>query len=308
MVKDTLQQSDRHANLTAAAARGIRATVAGILASTVLATVKIFAGVVGNSYALIADGVESLLDIISSLVVWTSLRIASQPPNEKYPYGYGKVEPLAGLAVATALFAAAVGIAIQSVREITTPHHIPEAFTLFVLVGVVATKEIMFRMLRKEGAAIGSHAMQTDAWHHRSDALTSLAAFIGISIALTMGEGYESADDWAALFACVIIGYNAVRLFRATLTEVLDTAPPAEVDHKVRAIAAAVDGVFEIEKCRIRKSGLSYFVDIHVEVDGEISVRRGHEIAHDVKDALLDTLPQIADVIVHIEPFKDTNP
>ena len=278
------------------------------MASTVLATVKIFTGVVGNSYALVADGVESLLDIISSLVVWISLRIASQPPNENYPYGYGKVEPLGGLVVATALFAAAVGIAIQSVREITTPHHVPEPFTLYVLVGVVAIKEIMFRMLRKEGSAIGSHAMETDAWHHRSDALTSLAAFIGISIALTMGKGYESADDWAALFACVVIAYNAVRLFRATLAEVLDAALPPEIEHRVRATAAAMDGALEIEKCRIRKSGLSYFVDIHVIVDGEISVRRGHEIAHNVKDVLLVTLPRIADVVVHIEPFKDTNP
>ncbi len=242
--------------LSNSAARGTRTVLLGILTSAALAAIKVVSGVLGNAYALIADGVESMLDIISSLVVLGSLRIASQPPTERFQYGYGKAEPLGGMVVSIALLVAALGIAIQSVREILTPHHLPAPFTLIVLVIVVATKEIMFRKLSAIGVSIGSRAMETDAWHHRSDALTSAAAFIGISVALLGGEGYESADDWAALSACVIIAYNGMRLLRASLEDVLDVAPPVEVERAIRSIAEAVQDVRHTEKCNIRRSGL----------------------------------------------------
>ncbi|MAT68891.1 MAG: cation-efflux pump [Planctomycetaceae bacterium] len=291
-----------HRSFAEAAARGVRAALRGILASSALAAVKIISGVVGNSYALIADGVESLLDILSSLVVVGSLKVAAQPATEQHPYGYGKVEPLAALVVATALLAAAVGIAVQSIREIITPHHAPEPFTLLVLVAVVATKEIMYRRLHRTGLAIGSQALESDAWHHRSDSLTSLAAFLGISIALYFGEGYEAADDWAALFAAGVIAFNGAGLFRGAWREVLDVAPPPEVVQRIRAIAAGVDGVAGIDKCRVRKSGLGMFIDIHVEVDGNLSVRAGHELGHRVKAVLLASPENVHDVLVHIEP------
>lgn len=294
--------SDSSSGLLRSASRGTRSTIIGILASVVLAAVKILSGIAGNSYALIADGVESMLDILSSLVVLGSLRIAALPPNERFPYGYGKVEPLAAMAVAAALLVAAVGIAIQSVREILTPHHSPAPFTLVVLVLVVATKELMFRLLSGTGRQIKSDAMLTDAWHHRSDALTSLAAFIGISIALAAGEGYESADDWAALTACLVIVFNGMRLGRKALHGVLDAAPPADVEHRIRRISEAVEMVQEVETCNVRKSGLGYLVDLHVVVDGDLSVRDGHHIAHEVKDALRNTEIGVLDVIVHIEP------
>jgi len=283
----------------------MRATVLGIVASTVLAVVKVVSGILGNSYALIADGIESMLDIMSSLVVWGSLKVAAQPANERYPYGYGKAEALAALAVATALLGAAIGITIQSIREIRTPHHTPEPFTLIVLVGVVVTKELMFRALSRTGKSIGSHAMQTDAWHHRSDSLTSLAAFLGISIAILAGEGYESADDWAALFAAGVIAFNGTKLFRSALRDVLDVAPPIEAVERVRSIAAAVPGVAEIDKCRVRRSGLSLFVDIHVVVDGSLTVREGHTIAHQVKNALLGADLGILDAALHVEPADE---
>ena len=288
--------------LRISARRGERATVFGILASSVLAAVKILAGVLGNSYALIADGIESMLDILSSLAVWGSLRIASRTPDEHYPYGYGKAEPLAALVVAIALLAAAAGIAVQSIREILTPQHAPAAFTLVVLIGVVVTKEVMFRVLSRTGSSIRSKAMETDAWHHRSDALTSIAAFFGISIALIGGDGYESADDWAALCASFVIAYNGVRLFRSPLAEVLDVAAPPETENRIRTISETVDGVRQIEKCRIRKSGLGLFIDIHTVVDGAIPVYEGHTIAHQVKNALLASDLGVIDVTVHIEP------
>ncbi len=287
------------------ARRGMRLAMIGIFISAALATVKILSGIFGNCYALIADGVESLVDIFSSFVVWGSLRIASRPADANHPFGHGRAESLGAMAVSLALLAVAIGLAAQSVREILTPHHAPAPFTLLVLIVVVVTKELLFRHFHLAGKEIGSQAIASDAWHHRSDALTSLAAFIGISIALLAGKGYETADDCAALFACGVIAYNGVRLLRAALDDVMDIAPPAEDEQRVRSTAARVAGVGGIEKCRIRKSGLSLFVDIHVEVDGEMTVRRGHDIAHRVKDALVAMDKRIQDVVVHIEPDRE---
>ena len=249
-----------------------------------------------------ADGVESVLDIFSGLLIWGGLRVSAIPQTERYPYGLGKAEPLASLVVSTVLLVAAAGIAVGAVQEIVTPQQGPAAFTLLVLVGVVVTKEAMFRLLSARAEAIGSRALQVDAWHHRSDALTSLAAFVGISVALVLGEGYESADDWAALVACAVISYNGIRLFRASLKEVLDVAAPDEIRDSIRKVTESVPGVEGVDLLRVRRSGLVLWVDIHVEVDGELSVRAGHEIAHLVKNRLMDSDLRILDALVHIEP------
>jgi cation diffusion facilitator family transporter len=294
-----------HPKIRQSAATGIRATLTAVLVSIALGAIKIIAGVLGHSYALIADGVESMLDVVSGLVVAGSLKIAAQPPDEDYPYGYGRIEPVAALVIATGLLATAVGIAIQSVREILTPHHAPAPFTLVVLVVVVATKEVLFRFLFRTGESIDSQAMRTDAWHHRSDSLTSLAAFIGIAIALWGGKGWEPADDWAALFAAAVIAYNGVNLFRSARREIMDASLPEQVVDDIREIARRVDGVAGIDMCRVRKSGLGLWVDIHVEVPGDMLVRDGHEIAHRVKDALLASKHNVMDAVVHIEPADD---
>jgi cation diffusion facilitator family transporter len=293
-----------HVKIDRSAAVGIRASLGAVLVSVGLGAVKIIAGLLGNSYALIADGIESMLDVVGGLVVAGSLKIASQPPSEEYPFGYGKVEPAAALVIATALFAAAIGIAIQSVREIRTPHHAPAAFTLVVLVLVVIAKELMFRFLFRTGESIASSALRTDAWHHRSDSLTSWAAFVGISVALVLGEEYASADDWAALFAAGVIAFNGVRLFRTAWREIIDASLPESVIEEIRETARRVDGVAGIDMCRVRKSGLGTWIDIHVEVPGDMTVRDGHEIAHRVKDALMATRHNVMDAVVHIEPME----
>ncbi len=296
---------DPRLQIAASAARGTRATLVGIAVSCFLAAIKIISGIAGYSYALIADGVESMLDIFSALVVVGTLRIAAAPPSERYPYGYGKAEPMGATAVAGGLFIAAIVIAIQSVREIRAPGHLPASWTLGVLVVVVATKEILFRYLNRTGTAIQSAAVKTDAWHHRSDALTSAAAFVGISIALIGGAGYEAADDWAALFACLIIARNGVRLLRNALRDIMDAAPPEDIHERIRGILLGVPGVEQLDKCLIRKSGLGYFVDVHIEVDGLIPVRDGHEIAHRAKDRLMESELPILDVNIHVEPFPN---
>ena len=282
--------------------KGLRSTLIGILANALLAAIKGTAGVLGNSYALMADAIESTTDIASSLIVWSGLKIAARPPDADHPYGHGKAEPLAAVVVSLMLGAAAIGIAIESVSEIHAPHHAPAAFTLVVLVLVVVTKETLFRFVFNVGRGINSTAVKSDAWHHRSDAITSAAAFVGISISLIGGAGYESADDWAAMLASAIILFNAYRILRPAINEVMDSAPSSEVDQGIRQAAKRVDGVIALEKCFIRKMGFSYYVDLHVTVDGELSVRQGHDIARQVKQAIRTSNPNVAEVLVHIEP------
>lgn len=283
---------------------GSRTTIIGIFANALLACIKGLAGIVGNSYALLADAVESSTDVFSSLVVLSGLRIAKAPPDEDHPYGHGKAEPLAAAVVSLALVVAAIGIAVQSIREIHLPHHSPAPFTLIVLVGVVITKESLFRFVFKTGQSVNSTAVKTDAWHHRSDALTSLAAFIGISIALIGGRGYEQADDWAALFASGVIAFNGIRLLRPAILEAMDTAPSSEVVEQVLNTAGRVEGVVGLDKCLVRKMGFDYYVDLHVIVDGNLPVRQAHKIGHDVKDRLRAEHSYIKDVLVHIEPHQ----
>ncbi|HEU0009290.1 MAG TPA: cation diffusion facilitator family transporter [Verrucomicrobiae bacterium] len=281
---------------------GLRIAKLALFINALLAIGKIATGILGNSYVLIADGIESTADIFSSVVVWGGLRVSVLPADENHPFGHGKAEPVASIIVSMILLAAGLLIAVQSVHEILTPHHPPAWYTLPVLVVVVLVKETMFRAAFRAGRSLESTALKSDAWHHRSDALTSAAAFVGISIALMGGKGYESADDWAALLACGVITWNGLRLLRAALDELMDASVSPEVVAQVRELAAAVEGVAAIDKCRVRKAGLHLALDIHVVVDGDLTVRRGHEIAHRVKDRLLASQHRINDVTVHIEP------
>jgi cation diffusion facilitator family transporter len=275
----------------------------GIGLNALLAAVKFAGGIFGHTYALIADGAESLLDILSSTLVWAGFRVAAKPPDADHPYGHGKAEPLAALAVALFVFLMAGWIAVHAVHEIVTPHQGPAWWTLIVLAGVIVTKAWFSRRMGAAGEEVGSTALGVEALHHWSDAMTSAAAFVGISIALWGGKGWETADDWAALFACVIISFNGVGMFGNALRDVMDTAVALDFENEVRALALAVPGVQSLDKVRVRKSGLSHLVDIQVRVDGELSVRAGHDIAHAVKDALIASAPHaISDVAVHIEP------
>jgi len=284
--------------------RGLRATFAGMAVNLVLASTKLTAGVLGHSHALIADAVESFSDLFSSLIVWRGLVVAAVPADEDHPYGHGKAEPIASAAVAAMLLGAALWIAITACGEILRPHQSPAPFTLIVLLGVVIIKECMFRFVSREGKAVDSSVVKSDAWHHRSDAITSVAAGIGISVSLVGGKGFEAADDVAAVAAAGIIAWNGWRLLRPALNELMDTAPGPEVIDQIRQIAAATPGVDGVEKCIVRKVGYQYFVDMHVEVDPQMTVQRSHGIAHDVKDKIRGGIPAVGDVLVHIEPLK----
>lgn len=286
--------------------RGIAGTA--IAVNLMLALVKIATGVLGSSYALIADGIESTADIFSSLIVLGGLQFSSKPPDPDHPYGHGKAESLAGLAVALFLFAAGILIAVQAVREILTPHQAPAWYTLLILGVIIVVKEGLYRRMHRVASELQSSSLRNDAWHHRSDAITSTATFIGIGVALIGGPGYEAADDWAALLACSIIFANAVRLIKPVLNELMDASASLDLERQVVELASSVAGVVAIEKRRIRKSGLGYLMDLHVEVDGGISVREGHLIGHRVRERLMDSALSINDVIVHIEPAGKRTP
>ena len=281
---------------------GLKLSGSAIAINIILALIKVATGIIGNSYALIADGIESTTDIVSSLVVWGGLRISLKPPDKDHPYGHGKAESIAGVVVALSLLGAAVMIAVQSIREIRTPHHAPEWYTLVVLAGIILIKEILFRKISDVGHELDSSALKSDAWHHRSDAITSAAVFVGITIALIGGPGYEVADDWAALLACAVIVFNGIRLLMPALNEVMDGAVPGVTENRIKDVAASAKGVLEIEKCRVRKSGLGLLMDIHVIVDENLTVREGHKIGHDVKNILMSSDLNVIDVSVHIEP------
>ena len=284
------------------AERGLKTTLLGIMINLILAVTKGTAGFLGNSYALIADAIESSSDVFSSIIVYVGLNFSTKPRDENHPYGHGKAEPIAAIIVTIALLCAAVMIVTQSISEIVTPHHAPASFTLIVLVLVVATKETLFRVVSKVGKEIKSTAVKTDSWHHRSDAITSAAAFVGILVAVIGGKGWESADDWAALAASGIIILNAVLLFIPAFNEIMDAKPVGNIHNEVYQIANQVEGVINTEKCIVRKMGLEYVVDLHVRVLGSISVKEGHKISHQVKDKLLNSNLSILEVNIHIEP------
>jgi cation diffusion facilitator family transporter len=280
----------------------VKASYFSIAGNATLALIKWLAGYFGNSYALIADAIESTTDIFSSILVLLGIKYSNKPADKNHPYGHGRIEPLVTFVVVGFLIISATIIAYESIQNIATPHQPPKSFTLIVLGGIIIWKEISYHLVVRKARQTGSTSLRADAWHHRSDAITSVAAFIGISIALVMGEGYESADDWAALFASFIILYNSYKIFKPALGEIMDKDMYGEMSQEISALAKNVDGVLSTEKCYIRKSGMVYYVDLHIIVDKNKTVKEGHEIAHRLKDYIKQRKSEVADILIHVEP------
>ncbi len=284
--------------------RSLRATFLGLAVNVALTVAKFLAGIFGHSQALIADAVESLADIFSSIIVWRALVVAETPPDEDHPYGHGKAEPIASGIVSIMLLVAAGWIAVNALASLNLPREAPSPYTLIILIVVIVTKGLLFRFVLKESETVSSSAMATDAWHHRSDAITSAAAFLGISISLLGGKGYEMADNWAAVTAAVVIGWNGWRLLVPAMNELMDRSPDRILIDRIRLVARTIPGVEGVEKCFVRKMGYQFFVDMHVEVDPQMTVENSHRIGHDVKDQIRAQIPSVRDVLIHIEPKK----
>ncbi|MCX6735317.1 MAG: cation diffusion facilitator family transporter [Candidatus Peregrinibacteria bacterium] len=275
-----------------------------IAGSAVLAIIKWLAGFFGNSYALIADAIESTTDVFSSCLVWFGIKYSSKPPDKNHPYGHGRAEPLITFIVVGFLITSATIIAYESIKNIQTPHSLPKAWTLIFLAGIIIWKEISYQLVLKKSKETKSSSLKADAWHHRSDAITSVAAFIGISIALIGGKGYELADDWAALFASGFILYNSYLIFRPALGEIMDEHLYDDLEADIRKISKKVEGIVDTEKCLIRKTGMKYHVDLHAIVDANISVKEGHSLAHKLQSRLQEEIPELGHVLIHVEPTE----
>ena len=282
----------------------IRTTYFSIVGNASLAIIKGLAGFFGNSYALIADAIESTADIFSSFLVLFGLKYASRPADKNHPYGHGRAEPLITFLVVGFLITSATIIAYESIKNIGTPHELPKIWTLFVLIPLIIWKEISFQLVIQKAKETNSSSLKADAWHHRSDAITSIAALIGISIALYFGNGYETADDWAALFASGFILYNSYKIFRPALGEIMDEHLYDDLVADIRKVSLSCAGVVATEKCFVRKAGMKYHVELHAIVQADITVKFGHEIAHNLKDTLLNDIPQLGHVLIHIEPTE----
>ncbi len=280
----------------------IKATYFSIIGNTSLAIIKGFAGFFGNSYALIADAIESTADIFASFLVLFGIKYSNKPADENHPYGHGRAEPLITFLVVGFLITSATIIAYESVINIRTPHQLPKPWTLLVLGAIIIWKEYSFRVVLKRSIQTNSSSLRADAWHHRSDAITSVAAFLGISIALILGNGYESADDWAALFASGFIFYNSYLIFRPALGEIMDEHLYDDLIAQIRLVSLQVEGIIDTEKCFIRKAGMQYHVDLHAIVDSNSTVKEGHDLAHKLKDTLREQIPELGHVLIHVEP------
>lgn len=282
----------------------LKATYFSIIGNTFLAIIKFLAGFFGNSYALIADAIESTTDIFASLLVLFGIKYSNRPADENHPYGHGRAEPLITFLVVGFLITSATIIAYESIINIGTPHDLPKPWTLFILGAIIIWKEFSFRLVIKRSKESNSSVLKADAWHHRSDAITSVAAFIGISIALFLGKGYESADDWAALFASFLILYNSYLIFRPALGEIMDEHLYEDLVLQIRKVSLEVNGIIATEKCLIRKAGMKYHVDLHAIVNAYITVQEGHALAHQLKDTLKLKMPELGNVLIHIEPSE----
>ena len=282
----------------------VKATYFSIIGNALLAIIKGLAGFFGNSYALTADAIESTTDIFSSFLVLFGIKYSNRPADENHPYGHGRAEPLITFLVVGFLITSATIIAYESINNIGTSHDLPKPWTLLVLGTIIIWKEYSFRLVMKRSMESNSSSLKADAWHHRSDAITSVAAFIGISIALFLGKGYESADDWAALFASGFIFYNSYLIFRPALGEIMDEHLNEDLITAIRKVAQQVDGIVNTEKCFIRKAGMKYHVELHAIVNSAITVKEGHELAHLLKDTLREEIPELGHVLIHIEPTE----
>jgi cation diffusion facilitator family transporter len=282
----------------------VKATYFSIIGNVLLAIIKGLAGFFGNSYALTADAIESTTDIFSSFLVLFGIKYSNRPADENHPYGHGRAEPLFTFLVVGFLITSATIIAYESINNIGTPHELPKPWTLLVLGTIIIWKEYSFRLVMKRSLESNSSSLKADAWHHRSDAITSVAAFMGISIALFLGKGYESADDWAALFASGFIFYNSYLIFRPALGEIMDEHLNEDLITTIRKVAQQVDGIVNTEKCFIRKAGMKYHVELHAIVNSAITVKEGHELAHVLKDTLREEIPELGHVLIHIEPTE----
>ena len=285
----------------------IRAALLGLAVNVILGIVKLVGGILGGSFALISDAVNSIGDSLTSVIVVVALIFAQRPADQEHPYGHTRAEAIAASNVAILIILSALLVGWEAFQRISVQHDVPPVWTLWIAGANVLIKEILYRYKVRIGQRIGSTAVIATAWDHRSDALCSFAVLIGLSIVRWGGPKYIWADEVSTLVVVCLILWSGVRLFRCSASELMDLQASDDFVQQIRTVAAGVHGVKNVETLWVRKSGLEYFTDIHIGVDADLTVDEGHRIGHRVKDRLLTQFPNMRDVLVHLEPYPHTH-
>jgi cation diffusion facilitator family transporter len=281
-----------------------RAAAWGIALALGLGLVKAVGSVFGHSLALMSDAVHSLVDAAVWGALMGALFVAERPADREHPYGHGRAEALAGAGVALLLLLLAAGIAWQALATLSRRGPTPAGYTLVIASGCAVFQEAMYWYSSRVARRTGSAALRATAWDSRLDALGALAVVAGVAMARWGGPAWHWADHAAALLVAATVFWVGGGLLRENIDSLMDRQAGAEFLHAVRSEATAVAGVSAVEKLRIRKQGLEHLVDIHIEVDPQLTVEQGHEIAHAVKDRLVQAVATIRDVLVHVEPHR----
>ncbi len=285
----------------------IRASALGLVANVILGIVKLVGGILGGSFALISDAVNSIGDSLTSVVVLFALIVAQRPADREHPYGHSRAEAIAASNVALLIILSALLVGWEAIRRIPIHHDLPPVWTLWIAGANVLLKEGLYRYKARVGRRTGSSAVIANAWDHRSDAMCSFAVLIGLGIVRWAGPNYIWADEVAALVVVCLIFWSGTKLFRRSASELMDLQASDEFVQQIQTTAESVTGVRNVETLWVRKSGLEYFADIHIEVDAQLTVDEGHRIGHRVKDRLLEQFPALRDVLVHLEPCPHTH-
>ncbi|MCB0324801.1 MAG: cation transporter [Bdellovibrionales bacterium] len=278
------------------------AALLGLTVNGLLGTAKLVGGIFGNSFALLADAVNSLGDVVTSLAILVALRVAQRPPDTNHPYGHMRAESIAACNVSLLVVLSALLVGWEAIVRLPVQHPIPPRWTLWIAAINVVVKESLYHYKMRVGRRTGSTALRAAAWDHRSDALSAFAVLVGLMTIRFGGERLLWADEIGSLVVVGIIVVSGFRLFRESASELMDVQADGSLVESIRSCAEQVDNVMQIETLRVRKAGLEYLVDIHVQVLPTMSVAEGHAVGHSVKDRLLHAFPAIRDVLVHLEP------
>jgi cation diffusion facilitator family transporter len=281
---------------------GQRVAVAGMLASGTLAAIKIVAGLAGNSTAVVADGLESASDVIASGFVALGLTIAAKPADSNHPYGHGRVEILTGLLIGLVLAATGSVICFNSLLHMGHPRAPMAQYVIWPLIGSGLVKSALAGTKFHYGRRLKSAALTADAWNDLMDVVSAATALVAVIFSLSDPQRFLNADRWGGFLVGLIVIATGVRVVRDTAMQLMDTMPDEDMVRQIRAEALAVPGVFGVEKCFARKTGMQYHVDLHLEVNPEMTVRQSHALAHDVQMHIRERLDWVAGVLVHVEP------
>ena len=286
-----------------------RVTLLGMFVNIILFIFKLVAGILGRSGAMVADAIHSASDFVTDIVVLAFVRISSKPRDDDHKWGHGKYETLASLIIGIALFAVGVEILIDSAEKIMAVMRgemLPRPGMIAIVAAAVSivVKEILYQYTARKGKSLNSPSVVANAWHHRSDALSSIGALLGIGLAYFLGEKWRVADPIAAIVVAALIIKVAVDLCRTSLAELLEKSLPLETEEEILSIISSTPNVYKPHNLRTRRIGSDIAIEVHIRVEGAMTVQDSHEISREIEHSLRARFGEYTAVAIHIEPLK----